>query len=639
MQREDVKSNSANAVDSESLSSDSKPWGWLEPSSVLLPYVCLRGHGVTIGRGKEAFEERVSRNELPVGGGGGPLSNYRINGRVRDEALYEDLEFIEVADGRVSRIHCTIVQKMNASKLASFVEDCSSNGTFLNDTKIERGCQILLKDNDKISLVRSVAPMTEHYFIYHQGGPHPNDVSKFSSPGQSSEERARSARTLSRSLTSTYTTAERSTLADFVCQICLRTLSSCVAIEPCGHNFCASCLAQYLSNQVEQGAQLVCPLRCPNPERVVKNETVRSLIASKRRETAASSRLSANDEEFETIIEAEVYSFTSAFSLSDDQLPMEIKSLKDSQVELAVQRLSDGECDVSEKNERLEALVRLCWNDDSTRKIVLDMSGVATIKKLMETYQDNEGIQCNSCLVLMSLVRGEGEICRCCQWEIARSGIIEVIRKSMNRFESNQMVQLSAMLCFIPLALESPMMQAHLSEEVLPAVLTALDAHPDEADLQCKGMIVIGILAQGEDALQDAIRIRELDLGVIPRITRTLEKFGSENEEVFWGSLFALATLASDKCPRCPFICRALYQNGVLTLLTNTLRSYEARMSSRNEETDDSIRAAATYLITIISEARNTVHYEWKYLLYSGLSLSLLIGSIIALIALRRKPV
>lgn len=454
--------------------------------------------------------------------------------------------------------------------------------------------------------------------------------------GPNNEERQKSVRMLSRSLTSTYTTAERSTLADFVCQICLRTLSSCVTIEPCGHNFCAACLSQYLSNQVEHGAQLVCPLRCPEPQRIVKNDTVRDLIASKRRETSAS-RLSANDEEFETIIEAEVSSFTNIYSLADEHLPLEIKSLKESQVELAVNRISDQECEVNEKNERLEALVRLCWNDDSTRKIVLEMSGVSSIKTLMDTHEDNEAIHCNCCLALMSLVRGEGEICRSCQWEIARSGVIEVIGKAMGRFETNQMVQLSAMLCFIPLALESPMMQAHLSEEVLPAVLRALDAHPDEPDLQCKGMIVIGILSQGEDALQDAIRIREVDLGVIPRITRALERFGSENDEVFWGSLFALATLASDKCPRCPFICRSLYQNGVLLSLRETLSNYEERMTSRDEEPDESIRAAATYLITLISEAQKTVHTEWQYLVLSGLSLTLLIGSLIAFIALRRK--
>ena len=56
---------------------------------------------------------------------------------------------------------------------------------------------------------------------------------------------------LQRSLTSTYTTAEASTLEDFQCQICLSTLRSCVALEPCGHNFCATCLSHHFASLLQ----------------------------------------------------------------------------------------------------------------------------------------------------------------------------------------------------------------------------------------------------------------------------------------------------------------------------------------------------------------------------------------------------
>lgn len=58
---------------------------------------------------------------------------------------------------------------------------------------------------------------------------------------------------LQRSLTSTYTTAEASTLEDFQCQICLSTLRSCVALEPCGHNFCATCLSHHFASLLQVG--------------------------------------------------------------------------------------------------------------------------------------------------------------------------------------------------------------------------------------------------------------------------------------------------------------------------------------------------------------------------------------------------
>ena len=56
-----------------------------------------------------------------------------------------------------------------------------------------------------------------------------------------------------RMATSKYTTARMSTLEDFQCQICLSTLRDCVAIEPCGHNFCAACLSHHFASQLLVG--------------------------------------------------------------------------------------------------------------------------------------------------------------------------------------------------------------------------------------------------------------------------------------------------------------------------------------------------------------------------------------------------
>ena len=64
--------------------------------------------------------------------------------------------------------------------------------------------------------------------------------------------------------TSRYTTAELSTLEDFQCQICLSTLRDCVAIEPCGHNFCASCLSHHFASQL-----LVHSLESNHPSQMV----------------------------------------------------------------------------------------------------------------------------------------------------------------------------------------------------------------------------------------------------------------------------------------------------------------------------------------------------------------------------------
>ncbi len=81
-----------------------------------------------------------------------------------------------------------------------------------------------------------------------------------------------------RTATSRYTTAEQSTLEDLKCQICLCTLSKCVAIEPCGHNFCATCLSHHFGSQLQGGLQISCPFRCPPPERIIINYAVRALV-------------------------------------------------------------------------------------------------------------------------------------------------------------------------------------------------------------------------------------------------------------------------------------------------------------------------------------------------------------------------
>ena len=74
------------------------------------------------------------------------------------------------------------------------------------------------------------------------------------------------------------------------CQICLDTLSDCVAISPCGHNFCAPCLSHHLAALLSNGQPLACPLRCAPPEQIVINAAVRQLVASHARTARRAAR-------------------------------------------------------------------------------------------------------------------------------------------------------------------------------------------------------------------------------------------------------------------------------------------------------------------------------------------------------------
>lgn len=69
-------------------------------------------------------------------------------------------------------------------------------------------------------------------------------------------------RALARMQTSVYTTLELSTADDLVCQICLGTLHQCVALQPCGHNFCATCASQHFGTLLQVRSYTQYPRAC-----------------------------------------------------------------------------------------------------------------------------------------------------------------------------------------------------------------------------------------------------------------------------------------------------------------------------------------------------------------------------------------
>ena len=63
-----------------------------------------------------------------------------------------------------------------AAPPAAYLEDFSSNGTFLNGERVPAGAAVGLRDGDRLSLVLSVAPLTEQFFTFHQGAAVPYEM-------------------------------------------------------------------------------------------------------------------------------------------------------------------------------------------------------------------------------------------------------------------------------------------------------------------------------------------------------------------------------------------------------------------------------------------------------------------------------
>ena len=93
------------------------------------------------------------------------------------------------------------------------------------------------------------------------------------------------------------------------------------------------------------------------------------------------------------------------------------------------------------------------------------------------------------------------------QWQVAKAGGVEAVVACMTAFPTNALVQLSTLLCMIPLALDNPSLQAHVATLALPAVIAALRTHAQHADVQAKGLVVLGVLGQVPHCLLDDSRL------------------------------------------------------------------------------------------------------------------------------------
>lgn len=66
------------------------------------------------------------------------------------------------------------------------------------------------------------------------------------------------------------------------------------------------------------------------------------------------------------------------------------------------------------------------------------------------------------------------------------------------------------------------------------------------ADLRMSWLLGLLYCLQGDDAVHDAIRIRELEASVPCRVVAALRQHGTSNDDVLWAALFVLAVLVRD---------------------------------------------------------------------------------------------
>lgn len=111
-------------------------------------------------------------------------------------------------------------------------------------------------------------------------------------------------------------------------------------------------------------------------------------------------------------------------------------------------------------------------------------------------FEDDEAVQCTGALAVMALIRGDGPASSANKRRLAEAGGIEAVASALTVHRQSAMVQLSCMLCLVPLALEGSEMQVRIASTVIPHVLHALQRHSKEPEVVAKALVLLGVLAQ-----------------------------------------------------------------------------------------------------------------------------------------------
>ncbi|KAL4447679.1 hypothetical protein ABPG75_004898 [Micractinium tetrahymenae] len=290
--------------------------------------------------------------------------------------------------------------------------------------------------------------------------------------------------------------------------------------------------------------------------------------------------------------------------LHDEALPLDTASLKSRQLTHGLESLQQAEGEEAAMA-HLESLARLAWSDEAARGKLGELRAVQAVLASMRQHLDSDGVQCNGCLALMALVRGEGAASDANRLTLADSGGVQVIAEGMTAHLGAPMVQLSALLCLVPLALENTYLQVTVARSCLPSILAAMHAHGGEPEVVGKALIMLGVLGQGEEEAHEVIRQTIMERTRFPAIcAAVLRDLGATNEDVLWSVLFALAVIARDSSRR--YVCHllSLASAGVLPALEQAMAAYRRAVDAQGAEPDEMILRAGDYLISVLHTAR-----------------------------------
>jgi hypothetical protein len=226
---------------------------------------------------------------------------------------------LRLTDNKVSGVHA----RLSHDGANAILEDLSSNGTFVNGTKVGKGRLRVLLDDDEIAIVApSVASdsSTKFRFVLLAGAAAEATsaavaaaataaAAGISSAAAPSAAAASGAGASSGAGSATMVAASSSAASgsasvddgsalekELMCGICQDLMHRPVALQPCMHSFCGACFSEWMKRKIE------CP-QCRQPVRVVsRNHALANIVdmylsthPDKRRDPEELARLDKED--------------------------------------------------------------------------------------------------------------------------------------------------------------------------------------------------------------------------------------------------------------------------------------------------------------------------------------------------------
>lgn len=171
---------------------------------------------------------------------------------------------IQIPDIRLSGVHCKVFKDADDN---IWIEDLSSNGTFIENEKIGKGSKKKLASGDKIYLLHQSKVKAEDILGY-----------VFSSMVEGNAKIKRQREEDQKLLLEEKKQTEKQLKfqeelgEEMQCCICIDYIYKCITLIPCLHNFCSSCFSDWMEKSS------VCPQCREEVIELKKNATVNNII-------------------------------------------------------------------------------------------------------------------------------------------------------------------------------------------------------------------------------------------------------------------------------------------------------------------------------------------------------------------------